>query len=161
MSSRISSFARTTIFCRDIEKSLVLYRDTLGLRVVDDKTLNGPAIGRMIGLESCRLRIIHLQVGEGQGPFIGLYGVLEPDLSTAPLPDKGLHRGNVAIVLHSDAPEEIAREVSARGYTFLTPPTDYPTKTGGASRVPGTITEMIFYDPDGVLVSIIGFRPAS
>lgn len=159
--SRITGLARTTIFCRDIEKSLRLYRDILGLHLVADKTLDGAAIGRMIGLESCRLRIVHLQAGDVTGALIGLYGVLEPEIPvTYMAPEGQLHRGQVAIVLQSGAPDDIARDLTTNGYSFLTQPVAYPTKSVGPSGVPGTITEMIFYDPDGVLVSIMGFRPA-
>lgn len=162
MQSRISGFARTTIFCRDIERSLKLYRDLLGLQVIEDKTLSGPAIGRLIGLETCRLRIVHLRPAGSTGTLIGLYGVLEPVLPATPLRNQGgLMRGATALVLQSDAVEEIGKELAADGYTFLTKPTGYETKTGGPSGASGTFTEMIFYDPDGVLVSIMGFRPAA
>lgn len=54
------TFSRTTLFCRDIEKSLQLYRDTLGLHVIDDKALEGPAAGALLGLGPCTLRIVLL-----------------------------------------------------------------------------------------------------
>lgn len=160
MAPRISGIARTTIFCRDLDKSLALYRDVLGLQMVEDKTLNGAAIGRLIGLDTCRLRIVHLRAEGQSSPLIGLYAVLDPVLPETTPAGPGLHRGNVAIVLHSSEPEAIARDLRAGGYAFLTPPTEYEIKTAGAAGGPGIVTEMIFTDPDGVLVSIMGFRPS-
>ena len=161
-SGAITSFARTTIFCREIEKSLALYRDLLGLAVVEDKTLAGPAIGRMVGLDTCRLRIVHLRAGERDTSLIGLYNVSEPALPQSQRPVVGqLHLGQTAIVLQSSDADVLAGRLADAGYSFLTQPTTYEIKAGGPSGVPGTITEMIFYDPDGVLISIMGFQPTA
>lgn len=159
-SEKITAFARTAIFCRDIDKSLALYRDLLGLTIVDDKTLAGPAIGRMVGLETCRLRIVHLRAGEYDGSLNGLYSVTEAELPQTQPPTKGqLHLGQTAIVLHSDDAAVLAERLAVAGYYFLAQPKAYETHAGGPTGMPGTITEMIFYDPDGVLVSVMGFRP--
>ena len=157
---KITGFARATIFCRDLDKSLALYRDVLGLAVVEDKTLDGPAIGRMVGLETCRLRIVHLRAGARDRSMIGLYSIQEPALpETQPAAQGRLHLGQTAIVLESDGADVLAKLLADSGYSFLTQPTAYEIKAGGPLHLPGTITEMIFYDPDGVLVSVMGFRP--
>ena len=67
--------------------------------------------------------------------------------------------GQVAVVLNTDQPEAIAAELESKGYPFLTPPTKYVKEEDSEYMKAGTYTEMIFYDPDGVLVSIMGYEP--
>ena len=50
-------------------------------------------------------------------------------------------------------------DLEAKGYDFLTPPTKYTKEEDSEYMKAGTYTEMIFYDPDGVLVSVMGFEP--
>ena len=54
---------------RDIEAALRVYRDALGLVVVEDKALAGVGIARMVGLAEAALRIVHLAE---PGPDYGL-----------------------------------------------------------------------------------------
>lgn len=154
---RTSPVKRTTIFCRDIEKSLALYRDVLKLRVVDDKTIKGLAMARMIGLDDCTMRIVHLQSGEFDHGLIGLYHVVEPRLPEAPRPSPlRLHYGHIAVVLYTRDAAGIARDARAAGFPFLTPPTDYVKATDSPMMPAGTYTEMLFTDPDGLLISVTG-----
>ena len=58
----VSPLKRATIFCRDIEASLALYRDILGFDVAEDKLVEGSAMGAMIGYpQGVKMRIVHLQ----------------------------------------------------------------------------------------------------
>lgn len=154
---RTTPVKRTTVFCRDIEKSLALYRDILRLSIAEDKTITGPAMGRMIGLADCKMRIVHLQSEHSDHGLIGLYAVLEPRLPEAPRPPTDrLHFGQVAVVLFTYEPDVIYNDLRTAGYTFLTPPTKYVKATDGPMMKAGTYTEMLFFDPDGLLVSITG-----
>ena len=41
---------RVTLWVRDLERSLAVYRDALGLQVLEQKDLEGPAIAALVGL---------------------------------------------------------------------------------------------------------------
>lgn len=154
---RTTPVKRTTVFCRDIEKSLALYRDILRLRVADDKTIAGAAMARMIGLDDCTMRIVHLQSGEFDHGLIGLYQVVSPRLPEAPRPSPQLLQyGQIAVVFYTRDATGIARDARAAGYAFLTPPTDYVKATDSPMMPAGTYTEMLFQDPDGLLISVTG-----
>jgi catechol 2,3-dioxygenase-like lactoylglutathione lyase family enzyme len=157
----ISPVKRTTIFCRDIEASLAIYRDVLGLEIIEDKTIGGPAMAKMIQLDDVKMRIVHLRAPGGpDAGLIGLYCVLEPHIPVAPRPPEGvLHYGQAAVVFSSDRGDEIAEELKRRGAKFLTPPTQYRQEQDRAYMKAGVYTEMIFYDPDGLLVSVMGYKP--
>ena len=160
MSNRTSPLKRATIFCRDAEASLKLYRDILGFDVIEDKRVSGPAMGKMIGLDDVSMRILHLQSEDLDAGLIGLYEVTSDQVVSLPTPDKGkIQLGQVAVVMSTADPGGIAADLEAGGYEFLTPPTKYVKEEDSDYMKAGTYTEMIFYDPDNVLVSILGFEP--
>ncbi len=160
MQDRTSPLKRATIFCRDIEKSLALYRDILGFTVAEDKTVAGPAMAKMISLDDCSMHICHLQARNSEDGLIGLYEITADDVpETTPPPPGIIHRGQVAVVVSTDEPDAIYADVEAAGYPFLTPPTKYVKEEDSEYMKAGTYTEMIFYDPDGVLVSVLGYEP--
>jgi catechol 2,3-dioxygenase-like lactoylglutathione lyase family enzyme len=157
----ISPVKRTTIFCRDIDSSLALYRDVLGMAIVEDKTVSGPAVAKLIGHSDVTMRIVHLRAPDGpDAGLIGLYAVLDPKLPIAPRAPEGvLHYGQSSVVFSSARAGEIAAELRHRGTRFLTEPTEYRLEVDRAYTKAGVYTEMIFYDPDGLLVAVMGYRP--
>jgi len=160
MQERTSPLKRATIFCRNIEKSLALYRDILGFKVAEDKTVSGPAMAKMIGLDDCTMRICHLQAQNSEDGLIGLYEITADNVPETTPPAPGIiHRGQVAVVVSTDQPDSIYADVEANRYTFLTPPTKYVKEEDSDYMKAGTYTEMIFYDPDSVLVSVLGYEP--
>jgi catechol 2,3-dioxygenase-like lactoylglutathione lyase family enzyme len=149
------SLSRATIFCKDVEISLSLYQDILGLVIVDDKTLSGPAAGGLLGLASCKLRIILLSdSGDGQ-PIVGLFGISEADMAQMPAPPQGIAHGQAAIVFQTTEFDEIRTLLESQKYRFLSPPVAYPKLTASPGSPAGLYKEMIFYDPDGNLLSVM------
>ena len=160
MTNRTSPLKRATIFCRDAEASLKLYRDILGFDVIEDKHVAGPAMAKMIGLDDVSMRILHLQSHQAENGLIGLYEVTSDQVAPLPAPEKGkVQLGQVAVVVSTDDPDGIATDLEAAGTVFLTPPTKYVKAEDSDYMKAGTYTEMIFYDPDNVLVSVLGFEP--
>jgi catechol 2,3-dioxygenase-like lactoylglutathione lyase family enzyme len=154
---------RVTIWVRDAEASLSLYRDVIGLDVIEDKTLSGPAIAAMVGLQDATLRIVHLAPAGATHGWIGLYALADstPAVPKTPAPQpSGLTYGQVSVVIPTDAMDRILPKLRERGVRFLTEPKDYVKTTPGDSTPPGRYTEAIFFDPDGVMVSLMGFVPA-
>jgi catechol 2,3-dioxygenase-like lactoylglutathione lyase family enzyme len=147
---------RVTLWVRNLERSLALYRDALGLEVLEEKQLQGAAIANMVGLEQASLRIVHLgRSGEAFG-WIGLYEIR--DTAPRPMADTGSPRqfplyGQATLVFETPAVSEIAAKLgSLEGVTIMAGPTAY-------ARADGTFEELILLDPDGIPVSLMGFTP--
>lgn len=154
-------FSRTTIFCRDVERSLALYRDILGFAVIDDKTISGPAAGGLLGLESCTLRMVFLADDGGADPKIGLFEISDAEVPELAAPPRGIAHGQVATVVATDDFDGVAQALNDADVTFLTPPLSYVKKIASPRSPAGTYREMIFQDPDGVLVSVMQIIPLS
>lgn len=160
--SRTGPVKRVTIWVRDIERSLALYRDLLGLEIIEDKTLSGPAIMGMAGYQDGRLRIVHLAPAGTEYGWIGLYALLDavpaPGSLEPPRTDR-LSFGQTAIVLTTSTFDPIARDLDAQGYAFILRPRSYDKPSDSPQMPAGRYSEMIFLDPDGVPVSIMGYEP--
>lgn len=160
--SRTGPVKRVTIWVRDLERSLALYRDLLGLEIIEDKTLSGPAIARMVGFEDCRMRMVHLAPAGADYGWIGLYALLDatpkPDSLAPPRKDR-IMQGQTAIVLQTNAIDALAHDLEEQGYEFLLRPQGYVKPTDSPKMPAGRYTEMIFFDPDDVPVSIMGYEP--
>ncbi|MDX2222064.1 MAG: VOC family protein [Rhodospirillaceae bacterium] len=157
----VSPVKRVSIFCRDLDKSLAFYRDILGMKIIEDKTVSGPFIGKLVNLASCTMRIVYLQADPKiDAGLVGLFHVTEPKLPMAPRATPGqIHWGQGSFVFSTDHGDEIYAALQKAGTQFLTPPTPYTKPTDDAYMKAGVYTEMIFYDPDGLMVSIIGYKP--
>lgn len=148
---------RVTLWVRNLERSLALYRDVLGLAVLEEKQLQGAAIAKMVGLEEASLRIVHLgRPGEPHG-WIGLYEIR--DTAPRPMGEAGGPRqfplyGQATLVFETSRVAEMTAKVAALdGVAIMAGPTAY-------ARADGTFHELIFLDPDGIPVSLMGFTPA-
>lgn len=156
-----SPLKRMTIFNRDMEASLALYRDILGFTVIEDKLISGPAMANMIGLEDCSMHICHLQAQESEDGLIGLYCVQNPKpaLPEMTVPDKTtVAYGATSVVVSSNHGKEIYAKLQGN-YEFVTEPMEYVKAEDSEYMKAGRYTEMIFRDPDGVMVSVIGYEP--
>lgn len=159
--SRVNALARSSIFCRDIDKSLELYRDVLGLEVIEDKVVEGKGIGGMVGLGDCRMHIIYLQAPNPDGALVALFEITNPQPAGLPEPPnyQQVHVGQPALVFDSDQVNDIYADLDRRGYRVLTPPMRYVKPDDSEYTKAGVYTELIFFDPDNVLVSIVQYEP--
>jgi catechol 2,3-dioxygenase-like lactoylglutathione lyase family enzyme len=147
---------RVTLWVRDAERSLALYRDLLGLPVLEDKLVPGPHLGRMVGYDAAGLRIVHL--GSGPRGWVGLYELRDatpPPIDAPATPPGRIARGQASVVFRSDGVEALAARVAAAGYRFLLPPAAYVKDSASALFPAGRYVESIFYDADGFTVSLI------
>ena len=69
--------SRITLFCRDLEKSLALYRDILGFEEVEGKTIQTKAFNELMNIhdENCFVRISYLQSDKSDQGLIALFEV--------------------------------------------------------------------------------------
>jgi catechol 2,3-dioxygenase-like lactoylglutathione lyase family enzyme len=162
--SGVGPLKRLTLWVRDAEASLALYRDLLGLEVIEDKLLEGVAVAALLGLEAGRLRIVHLASGGRQDGWIGLYELsaarpAPPEL--APPDPRRFAYGQAVAVFETNDIEALLARLQRGGYHFMQPPIDYVKPAGAGPTPAGRYREAIFFDPDGVPVSLIQYEPSS
>ena len=60
---RTKPVSRITLFCRDLNRSLELYRDILGFEEVENKTIRSKAFNELMNIddEDCFVKISYLQ----------------------------------------------------------------------------------------------------
>ena len=148
-------FERLTIFCRDYDRSLAFYRDLLGLVAVEEKVIEGAAAGGLLRLPPCRIRIALLAPSENAPPILGLFEIGGVALDSLAPPQGRPAHGQSALVLRTSAFDTVRQRLESAGVRFLTPPLVYPKRQASAVSPAGLYHEMIFYDPDVVLVSVM------
>lgn len=149
----VTAAHRTTIFVRDQERSLELYRDLLGMKIFFDNCWNNEGINAIMGTEGETLRAVVLEASDGLYGKLGLYQLSAASVAEAGPPDlnRGTNVGDVAIVFVTDRIDDLAARVKAAGHPIVSEPAalwrnpDY--------EVQGR--EMLFRDPDGVLVNLV------
>lgn len=152
-------FARMTVLCRSLDASLRFYQDTLGLAVVEEKTLSGPAAGALLQLPACQMRAALLAPSPTAPVLLGLFEVSGTPMDAIEARRDQPMYGQCALVLDTDEFDAVAARLVAAGVSVLTPPVRYPKTEAGARSPAGLYREMIVHDPDGVLVSVIQVDP--
>jgi len=98
---------RTTLIVRDIEASLKLYRDGLGMEVIYDEEINRPHSSED---REQRLRLIFLKASHDYVGVIGLidyeYGYPDHPAHTKPVRREGFTPGNAILLFNTDGLEE-------------------------------------------------------
>ena len=114
----------------------------------------------MVGLGDCRMHIVYLQSPNPAGALVALFEITNPPPPALPEPASYAHvsRGQATLVFDSDQVHEIHAELDRRGYRVLTPPMRYVKADDSEYTKAGVYTELIFFDPDNVLVSIVQYE---
>lgn len=139
---------RTTLLVRDIDKSLPLYRDALGMKVVYDQQI-GDSLGSNI---PPTIRLVLLRANDN---YVGLLGLMQRlDDHTSPPPELRKPRaGNPIVVINaSDLEERFERVRSTPGVTVETPPTRIEYPSPGGTSIPVLFSAI--YDPDGFFIEV-------
>jgi len=143
---------RTTLLVRDIERSLPVYRDALGLTVIYDELL-GAGTDEQGQATPPTSRLVLLRAND---TFIGVIGLMQRLNLTEPIPPPENRRampGDVIIVINAtDLEERFSRIEATPGVTVATPPTmiEYPSPDGGVIPV----LFSAFWDPDGYFIEV-------
>lgn len=150
---RLSPMARATIFVRDQQESLKLYRDILGLRVRTDREFPDERFNTVLGTRGATTRVKILQSGNVVYGNVGLFQLVGGDTSPAPAASasKRSNVGDVALVFNTSDIQGIAARVKAAGYPIIAMPMVlFPRDDMQVQAL-----EMLFRDRDGVLVNLI------
>lgn len=143
---------RTTLLVRDIDKSLALYRDALGLTVIYDQELGG-------GLDEDgneRPPTSRLALLRANDTFIGVIGLFHryTDPEAPPPENRRPVAGDVIIVINAtDLDERFEKVRNSPGVTVHTEPElrVYPTPDG-QGEIPVMFSAI--FDPDGFFIEV-------
>ena len=153
--------SRITLFCRDLEKSLALYRDILGFEEVESKTIQTKAFNELMNIhdKNCFVRISYLQSERSDHGLIALFEINSSELDkNQSIQATQIQYGQSVIVLSTKDHKKIYRELKKKDYTFLVEPTEYEKLEDSEYTKAGLYKEMSFYDPDGFLINLIEFN---
>ena len=153
--------SRITLFCRDLEKSLALYRDILGFEEVESKTIQTKAFNELMNIhdENCFVRISYLQSERSDHGLIALFEINSSELEkNQSIQTTQIQYGQSVIVLSTKDHKKIYRELKKKDYTFLVEPTEYEKLEDSEYIKAGLYKEMSFYDPDGFLINLIEYN---
>lgn len=153
--------SRITLFCRDLEKSLALYRDILGFEEVESKTIQTKAFNELMNIDdkNCFVRISYLQSERSDHGLIALFEINSSELDkNQSIQTTQIQYGQSVIVLSTKDHKKIYRELKKKDYTFLVEPTEYEKLEDSEYIKAGLYKEMSFYDPDGFLINLIEYN---
>ena len=153
--------SRITLFCRDLEKSLALYRDILGFEEVESKTIQTKAFNELMNIhdKNCFVRISYLQSERSDHGLIALFEINSSELDkNQSIQTAQIQYGQSVIVLSTKDHKKIYRELKKKDYTFLVEPTEYEKSEDSDYIKAGLYKEMSFYDPDGFLINLIEYN---
>ncbi len=151
---------RITKLVGNMDRSLALYRDVLGMSVEFDTTARATTVAKVAGEPNALLRMVRLR---GSDPRVGLIEFLQwldPPLP-APAPyARRLGIGSTVLVMNvpSDGEGRCARLAQIDGVSVLAgyAVTTYPGRGGAAAVRAGGCK---FFDPDGMLVELSQVLP--
>ena len=146
---RLSPMLRATVFVADLEESLKLYRDILGLKPRIERVLEGPRTDQILGREGSTVRLVILQSGDTLTGNVGLFTY--DDQQTPPAPRTEGRTGEVAFIFLTRDIRGIYEKVKAAGYAIVSPPMVlFPQPDSDSQDL-----EMLFFDRDGIGVNLI------
>jgi catechol 2,3-dioxygenase-like lactoylglutathione lyase family enzyme len=142
---------RTTLIVRDIDKSLALYRDALGLKMVYDQKIGG-STDKDGKVKPPTIRLVLLRANDD---FVGLLGLMQrlDDPNPPPPENKRPMAGSPIVLINAKDLETRFEKIKAvPGVTVRTPPerVEYPAPGGGV--IPVLFSAI--YDPDGFFIEI-------
>ncbi|GGY38607.1 hypothetical protein GCM10007148_03660 [Parvularcula lutaonensis] len=128
-------FRRTTLIVRDIEASLALYRDALGMTVAYDEELTSPGLSTRFGADGVnRSRLVLLKANDDYIGMLGLWQFLDQTEADRSAPDPAdFTPGDIVLLFNTQTLEEtFARAATAPGVSVIGEPKErrYPSPAG-------------------------------
>ena len=145
---------RVTLIVRNMENSLKLYRDVVGMKVNYDAVVETSGVALPAGVPGAKARLVLLNAND---PWVGWVGLME--WTTPPLADPGAYPkrmgpGGVVIVMNTDDVDgrcERARSIPGVTFTAEARMQEYAGRNGGP---PIRVRGCNFFDPDGILIEM-------
>lgn len=145
---------RLTILVRDVDASLKLYRDVLGLKVNYDAEIAVSGVALPAGVPGNKTRLVLLNGNDAWIGWIGLMQYTDPPLpDPGPYPTRLARGGHVLVTNTDDAATRCAAAKAVPGVTFTADAHDseYPGRNGAP---PIRVRGCNFFDPDGTFIEL-------
>ena len=145
---------RTTLIVSDMERSLRLYRDAIGMQVIYDKTLLRPADAPSAEQAERVSRLVFLRANDDYIGVPGLLQYLKPNKDRVDLAGRAFDEGTTVLVInHAGAEAAFQRALALEGVTELWAPaeTSYPSYDGTSQL---RVVTSGLQDPDGFVVEL-------
>ncbi len=144
---------RTTLVVRDVDRSLALYRDALGMTLSYDNMIRTPRDAKTDEESEVSRRLAFLQANDD---FIGVLGLLEyrKPRKTQPVSDLAFEPGTTVMVFNvNDLDERWDAVVAVPGVEVLSEPTEtsYPSYDGKSTI---SVRVSVIRDPDGFILEL-------
>ena len=149
----VSPLARATLFVRDQDESLKLYRDILGLRVRADREFADDRFNKVLGTKNLNIKVKILQSGDVVYGNIGLFELKGDNRAKSPAVQnaKAAVTGDAAVVMNTSDIMGITAKLKAANYVIISEPMVlFPNPAMDPEPL-----EMLFRDRDGILVNLI------
>jgi catechol 2,3-dioxygenase-like lactoylglutathione lyase family enzyme len=149
----VNCLRRVSIVVANLDRSLRLYRDTLGLRETWSTFVSAKehdhAVFKLLGIAPVDVRAAFLQSDDPAASMIGLIEIGDPKMQATPLAEPGKRRGELSLIFHTDQINELYHTMVNGQFTIISPPT--------LNELPGYVPsmEMTLRDPDGVFINFI------
>ena len=146
MLNPVNVLDHTSVTVSDMERSIIFYRDLLGLQEVERHLLEGEAISKMTGVDGIIIQVVRLQALETPGILLDLQQYLAPrgKISKAELGDVG--HSHVCFGVPNLA--EAYRNLKANGVKFTSDPVSF-------DREWAIVHVAYLEDPDGNIVELM------
>jgi catechol 2,3-dioxygenase-like lactoylglutathione lyase family enzyme len=147
-----TDFRRTTLIVRDIDRSLALYRDALGMQVYYDQELTSPRLGRTGGDGKNRSRLVLLKANDGYVGLLGLWQFLDGPAAPPPKAKPDFAPGEIVVLFNAtDLDTRFEKVRATPGVKIISEPTlrEYPGPNG-----PIRVMVSMLTDPDGHIVEL-------
>lgn len=144
---------RTTLIVTDIENSLALYRDALGMKVIYDNAIRSPRDAATDEEADRASRLVFLRANDD---FVGILGLLEYTKPRRPQPLQlnPFQPGTVVLLFNTqDLEARFGAARAVNGVRVLSEPRDtrFPSYDG-EGFIPVTVS--VLQDPDGFTVEL-------
>ncbi len=142
---------RTTLVVRDVEASLPLYRDGLGLRVIYDQLIGGGS--NPDGSEKRpTIRLVLLRANDTFIGALGLMQRLDIDLQPQPVFERAMPGDSILVFNAADLDTRWDKIKSLPGVRVHTEPTRIEYPGPNDTKIPVMFTAV--FDPDGNFIEI-------
>jgi catechol 2,3-dioxygenase-like lactoylglutathione lyase family enzyme len=146
---------RAALLVADLDRSRAFYTGLLGLtEVFFEGELSEGNTHVLLGVPaSTRIRAIILKAPGPAYGMVGLFELTEPTPAPVQRPSSAAHVGDVTLVFYCDQLDPVFESLKRDGHTIISPPVNLVIGDFVKQR------EMIFRDPDGVLINLIEWDP--
>ena len=142
-----SAIAHIGLTVSDLDRSVVFYRDILGLSFVGEMKMEGPSTEKLFQRPGCRARVAYLQ--SGRSPLIELICFSGAAVRKQPA---DLFTTSISeICFETDSIDRDYEKMKRKGVSFLSEPQTFDSTRYGF----GKSRAVYFRDPDGNILELI------